>query len=814
MKKRMLGLWLLLLVSTALAEFPDWHAANLRWVAAGADTHYYRSTSGSTLSWGETYNLQTYNLMFRVDGDTLWLGKLAKHGLAIKNSARDIPENATNWDSLYRDGFRGWGDSTYTGDYDEYLVWDGHICAEIARFVRVVYDAPEQFPQYLPAADTLLQFLEKHVAGKWYSIWYTPRVTPPGELATNDTYHKWIGGQNLQYIPANRFAAFGSFLLELTRITQNPRYVSPDPAQTAWYPQVVQEIAQEMKSWLNYDNWLDLYFWGYAFGGDNNDVSHSAIEVAFMIECAENGVVFTRQDLQRLAHTLTRRLWQNPPDLEPALLWDYFDQSDRSSGSYDRYLRKWGLLGLYDPLAGAVTSGVLRDFARTGNYSSGVYAAGIAAMALFNQKTLPAAIAGKPVFRERSGDGDNTPDPGEEVEMRLPVANWGFRVLDSLVVEIEANDRITLTTNRVAYPPVASVDTVLNEIPFVFTVKPAETGGVVPLKIKLQSGEKVQIDSAKITCGPMSILLIDDDGGAALESFYENGVLDSLGLHQHWDVQQNGSPTPYLAEFGKVIWFTGDEMDSTLTPGDRAALADYLDSGGKLLLFSAGLQTDILDSSAPDSVFFRNYLHAESSDKQITSRWITTIRIDETFFPGKFLVIYPQENTTFRAISASTGANPLFRYPFGDAAIFFNGNHRVAYFTFGLENVNKGETEREKASDRRFLLRQLFAALDFPTRVTGTTKPPVSFQVRIYPNPAPDQVAIHVQGSASPRLEFTIFNELGQVVRKASQNGGQPSQRWLWDGQNAAGSPVGSGIYFVRVSDGREVQTQKILRIR
>ena len=123
----------------AQTGFPDWQASVMQWAEAGKDTSYYRSDNSSTLAWGETYNLQCYNIMYQVDSDTIWLHKLAEHGFAIMNSATDVPTDTIGYHPLYEDGYRGWGTRTYTDEYDEYLVHDGHFCTELAKFVRIVY---------------------------------------------------------------------------------------------------------------------------------------------------------------------------------------------------------------------------------------------------------------------------------------------------------------------------------------------------------------------------------------------------------------------------------------------------------------------------------------------------------------------------------------------------------------------------------------------------------------------------------------------------------------------------------------------------
>ena len=166
-------LWILLLAVPHLVfsqvAFPDWHQANVNWAEAGYDSLYYKAYDSATLAWGETYNLQAFNLMYQTDQDTMWLHKLAKHGYGIMNSAKDSPPDTVVYNPMYDDGYLGWGTWRYSDEYEEYLVHDGHFCTELAKFVHTVYENEVLYTQFGQRADSILHFIERNVAGKWYS---------------------------------------------------------------------------------------------------------------------------------------------------------------------------------------------------------------------------------------------------------------------------------------------------------------------------------------------------------------------------------------------------------------------------------------------------------------------------------------------------------------------------------------------------------------------------------------------------------------------------------------------------------------------
>jgi len=83
----------------------------------------------------------------------------------------------------------------------------------------------------------------------------------------------------------------------------------------------------------------------------------------------------------------------------------------------------------------------------------------------------------------------------------------------------------------------------------------------------------------------------------------------------------------------------------------------------------------------------------------------------------------------------------------------------------------------------------------------GIISPITSTNVNVYPNPSSAQVNIEFNLLQSQKLTIAIYNELGQLVRKIadgiSVSAGQ--YRAIWDGNNASGAKVSSGIYLFAI---------------
>lgn len=71
----------------------------------------------------------------------------------------------------------------------------------------------------------------------------------------------------------------------------------------------------------------------------------------------------------------------------------------------------------------------------------------------------------------------------------------------------------------------------------------------------------------------------------------------------------------------------------------------------------------------------------------------------------------------------------------------------------------------------------------------------------IYPNPSSGAVNIAFSLAQTERIELSIFNESGQMVRRLLAMDLVTAGQFqiVWDGRNSAGSPVPSGVYFWKI---------------
>ena len=84
-----------------------------------------------------------------------------------------------------------------------------------------------------------------------------------------------------------------------------------------------------------------------------------------------------------------------------------------------------------------------------------------------------------------------------------------------------------------------------------------------------------------------------------------------------------------------------------------------------------------------------------------------------------------------------------------------------------------------------------------------------------YPNPFNPSTKINYQLPMSSRVTVTIYDVLGREIRTLVA-GVRPAgtHRVLWDGRDAGGQQVESGVYFVRMRAGKITKTRRVILLR
>jgi len=329
--------------------------------------------------------------------------------------------------------------------------------------------------------------------------------------------------------------------------------------------------------------------------------------------------------------------------------------------------------------------------------------------------------------------------------------------------------------------------------------------------------------SYQVTLGKPQILLVDDDDGRTDESDYMD-ALDRLGLpFDRWDKDADFSPTyTDLARYENVFWMTGSYFPPTVSGGelnadDIAALMQYLDNGGNLLLgsYSAASKLDVADSA-----FMADYLHSylagsypswrmkgeTGSTVGNAYRYITESQV----FTEMVDLIEPINGGVPEFMVGTTGP--------GHCGISYDGNHRTLFLTMNVEFFQDAAINNMPKDTL------IMRTLDFFFRGSATAVDddpsdllPNGFALdQNYPNPFnPTTTISYSLGAGQTMTNLSVFNVLGQkVTTLVNEVQGPGTYTVNWAGTSAAGAPVASGIYFYRLTRGEDIETKKMMLVK
>ncbi len=284
---------------------------------------WYRGydNESATLAWGESYVMMGLAAMFRATGDPGWLDALAWHAEAVL-AQRDDARGVTD----YR-GVSGacWRNSSYQdGDYC-YVVHSGMLIHPMVEYTRLVAEHgleddvdPRDGERYGDKAATFLAAARETVAlhdDQWNSAGYYI-FRPDADFLT-------YAGVDL---PLNQSNAMGRALVSLYQVTGDAEYLDKATALAARF---------EDQLTTSGDTYLWNY-WGGSYSAHGEDVSHAAINVDFAALCAEAGIVFDSDDLERFAATLLDNVL-----VDDGTVSDWVGGGSTNGSSYRPQVARW-----------------------------------------------------------------------------------------------------------------------------------------------------------------------------------------------------------------------------------------------------------------------------------------------------------------------------------------------------------------------------------------------------------------------------------------------------------------------------------------
>ncbi|MFQ5905705.1 MAG: S8 family serine peptidase, partial [bacterium] len=422
------------------------------------------------------------------------------------------------------------------------------------------------------------------------------------------------------------------------------------------------------------------------------------------------------------------------------------------------------------------------------------------------------------------GDGDGRAEPGETVNLIVTFkASGAWADADSVSAVLSSTDPDIDITDSTSYlgfiPRDSTVDNSFDPFTFMFV-----SGGArwtrFDLHITAVPPNFYEDDSISMLIGQPDIIVVDDDGGAAYETYYGD-ALGNLGrVYDEWEIEtQGGLPVsgPYSLDDHEVaIWFTGnDSSPPILSSEDTTRIAAFLDGGGKLFISSQNLGGALSSTS-----FYQERLHADFLAENADNNLCTGVPGDEI---GDTLKLVLQGSggannaDSEDRISPNPGADSCFYYTTvgGASAIKYDsGTYKVVYFGFPFESIHQVSIYAGQDTVMARILKWLWA----PTAVDELTAEPVKteFSMReASPNPFRDYVSISYSIATAAEIELSTFDAAGRLIKKLATGPTSPGVHVArWDGTDESGVRASSGVYFIRLQSRESSATRKLTLMR
>jgi len=785
-------------VSAATADTTDhgpYFAHVATWDANYADAHYRAMDSG-TLAWGEAYILRAFMAAYRLTADPYWLGRVADHADSILANARDIPAEGV-YDSVYADGRRGWGTGTYSDQgYDEYMVHDGHFCTPIAAYTAEVHNNPDLWDEFGARATAHFDTLLTHVVNKWLNVLKADR-------GTGITLREFGG---FEHMPHNQYAAFGSLLLFVDDTITSPRWMALHPVtpgnEVSYLPWAI-EMGAFFKDDLRIDA-DDAYRWGYWPGGGSEDISHANLTLEFAWHLHERGLVFDTTDVRRFANTMTRAMWNG--DLVDVGLNKYNTAGD--DFVWTSYTWGWSLFTAADPLLWHVLN---NDFRHKANITSPYQLT--AALRLERLRPWVRATAGGAIFPtdlHLDDDGDqvlrhlegahfnitftNLGITRDSAEVHFPNYNWF-----SGLVEGAPSGHIALDPDSSTVYPLTALglhDVEPNSRPFTVEVGHLSRTFVIPVG---------NPDFLAVNGAAPGDLPYDPDVGYYLPE----GRLD--WTHAASDTLSATA----LGNFRTLYWRAAYALP---TPGERDAIASFLDAGGNLLLTGGGgTLAQWAHRSEQDSLFFVNYLgitNVADVGDSIAGMDVEFEVIDANAFTGAGsrgrslgTAEWPVRRIEVMGTTADSAYTVVLRLEHPGTGAAPKLPHTVVGLgverTYNAIVLGFDHAQIVPALATYHALRAAFDWLETPTAIQGEASSIRKDELRIgaWPNPFNSRTTIAVRGlEVGSTASVTVVAATGQTVVRRHVVPTGDSLLVPWDGRDDSGRSLGSGTYLVTVT--------------
>jgi len=393
---------------------------------------------------------------------------------------------------------------------------------------------------------------------------------------------------------------------------------------------------------------------------------------------------------------------------------------------------------------------------------------------------------------------------------------------------------------------------------------PAEDADLVAMEESGESGQTVDAPRYHQKADPprTQVLLIPDSGADVVAMFdpYDGTYWGDIIVDDSTGTNYDFSTPINAVEYDEHI-FVSDQVSDAVYCFDEtgtfvALIADdtylnnvrgidfrddtlYVTSGDDYVaMFSGPMQFEgyfIQDGTDPFDIMFVDEVESGSAlycDIQGTSDNVRHYYADGTLYQELFQVAFPEQvqvdilNPGYY-LMASFSDDVINQFTIdgtitdswafdGGRGVFRLGNgNLLATNGSGVHELDASTgaiIETEYSGSGRFIeLADLAGVAIGETTFEGVLSP----EITLSPNPFSQQLSIGFSLGEAANVRVDVYNISGRIVSTIEPGGlGAGSHILTWDGTSEGGTPLGQGIYFVRLTTPGQVVTRKVNLIR
>lgn len=417
-----------------------------------------------------------------------------------------------------------------------------------------------------------------------------------------------------------------------------------------------------------------------------------------------------------------------------------------------------------------------------------------------------------------AGNDNGLWEPDETIELEVEVFRAGVEAgndNDPVFVALETDSpHLELIRSRVEIEPLAVGEHAVTPDRLLVHILPDAPLRFANLYLTVGTaqGETPALDTLRIVLGRPDILLVRDGREGTDRSPWFHSALDSLEM-VYSDLRAAAPVRPLrqtLPSYRFVVWFTGDDRSGILDSISLAALNDYLDAGGRLLV--AG---QYACSAEGATEFMERRLGARLVNDSLMPVYLEGVANDPVGRGYRLLLLGGD--------GARNQLNPQIIEPVAGAIVTHlwtrvegsppgavrreerNTGARTVFMAFGLEAVGGRNT-----NSRAEVLQAVLEWLDEETGLAVESAAPVAFRLGApYPTPFNGVLNLPITLGRAGAVSLEIFDPIGRSV--LSQTRALPAGRTIW---NVADLNWVSGVYLIRARQGEVVLESRAVMLK